>query len=85
MSPAAEDDFRTRIAAAALNAYAGTETAWAMSEGDIRRKDWLEIADAVIRELDANYVVVPKPRTLADVLKTSKHQWSGITPQEQQG
>ena len=46
-----DDDLRTRIAAAALNAYAGTETAWDMSEGDVRRKDWLEIADAVIREL----------------------------------
>ena len=45
------DDLRTRIAAAALNAYAGIDTAWEMSEGDIRRRDWLEIADAVIREL----------------------------------
>ena len=45
------DSLRDRIAAVAYNAYAGYDTAWDQSEGDILRKDWLEVADAVIAEL----------------------------------
>lgn len=49
-------DLRDRIAAAALNAYEGHENAWAQSEGDIVRRDWLEVADAVIAALGLNEI-----------------------------
>ena len=45
------DNLRDRIAAVTYNAYAGYDTAWDQSEGDILRKDWLEVADTIIAEL----------------------------------
>lgn len=42
---------RDRIAAAALNAYEGNSEAWNWSERDRKRRDWLDVADAVIAEL----------------------------------
>ena len=44
-------ELRDRIAAAALNAYEGHDRAWADSEGDIKRRDWFDVADAVIAAL----------------------------------
>lgn len=44
---------RDRIAAAALNAYEGNSEAWNWSERDRKRRDWLDVADAVIRELES--------------------------------
>lgn len=61
------DTLRTRIAAV-LYSRAMSRLAWHRSWDDLQsevQQMWLEDADAVIAELDAGYILVPKSHTIA--------------------
>jgi hypothetical protein len=78
--PPMSDDLRTRIAAVIVKHHTdcddtvdGTWTQCECDAGWRREDEWaVHLADAVIRELDADYILVPKGHTISRIRSAEK-------------